>query len=288
MFASMPSMTLTTAKGVFFSDSPVATGCCYAAALGASYGIYEFLGGREWTSVLTLSAVAHCCGIGLLCIQVASQGSAAGISARSLILNAIALVLRLSSTLFFHGYLPSDASGDIMYQIVDLCSLGLIIYLLYAVLHVNRHTYLEVDDDMSIGPLVFICLFLGFFLHGDMDDNVIADSFWLAGLFVSVLVVLPQYWLIVKSEGQVQTLTAHYIAATAVDRFLSGFFMWHSRAWITCKPWIGEFEHTVCVILLAHLLHLVLLSDFGYFYLKKIVARDCSASSTVNLIPSYI
>ena len=83
-----------------------------------------------------------------------------------------------------------------MYQIIDLCALALIIYLLYSVLHVNKDSYQDFDDDMSTGPLVFICLFLGFFLHGDMDDNVIADSFWLAGLFVSVLVVLPQYWLI--------------------------------------------------------------------------------------------
>jgi hypothetical protein len=280
MFTSTPS--ITTAKG-FFSDLSVAGIAAYAAAFGTAWCAYDLMGGREWTCVLTLSAVAHCLGLALLCVQVQSQGNAAGISVRSLILNAIALVLRLSSTLFFHGYLPSDASGDIMYQIVDLCSLFLIMYLLYTVLHVHRHTYNEMDDDMSIGPLVFICIFMGFFLHGDMDDSVVADSFWLAGLFVSVVVVLPQYWLIVKSEGQVQTLTAHYIAATAVDRFLSGFFMWHSRAWITCKPYFGDFEHTVCAILLAHLLHLVLLSDFGYFYLKKIVARESSASSTVNL-----
>jgi len=270
-------------KGI--SDSPVATVGVYTAAFGLAWCAYDLVGGREWTSVLTLSAVAQCLGIGFLCIQVSTQG-ATGISARSLILNVIALVLRLSSTLFFHGYLPSDESGDIMYQAIDLCSLALVIYLLYRVL--NSPTYQEVDDDMSIGPLVFICLFLGFLLHGDMDDNAIADSFWLAGLFVSVLVVLPQYWLIVKSEGQVQTLTAHYIAATAVDRFLSGFFMWHSRDWITCKPWIGQFEHTVYTILFTHFIHMILLSDFGYFYLKKIIAQDGSSTTVSFAIPTYI
>jgi hypothetical protein len=285
MFASMQSMTLATAKSVFFSDSPVATGCCYAAALGVSYGIYEFVGGREWTSVLSISAVAHCLGLGLLCVQVNSNG-AGGISARSLMLNAIALVLRLSSTLFFHGYLPSDASGDIMFQMIDIGSLVLVMYLLRSVLYVNKDTYQEFDDDMSVGPLVFICLFLGALLHGDMDDNAIADSFWLAGLFVSVLVVLPQYWLILKSEGQVHILTAHYIAASAVDRFLSGYFMWFSRNWITCQPWVGQFEHTVNAILLAHLIHMVLLSDFGVFYIKKIIARDWTSTSTVS-IPAF-
>merc|ERR1719454_1608419 len=98
---------------------------------------------------------------------------------------------------------------------------------------------------MCVGPMAVICILMGVLLHGDMDGNVIADSLWLAGLFVSVVAAIPQYWLIMKSSGEAHFLTAHYIAATALDRVLSGVFMWHSRAWITCEPWIGAFQHTV-------------------------------------------
>merc|ERR1719326_1790458 len=115
-------------------------------------------------------------------------------------------------------------------------------------------------------------------LHGDMDDNPLFDSLWLAGLFVSVMAVLPQYWMISKSNGQVHALTAHYIAATATDRVLSGAFMWYVRKYITCIPWIGTFEHTICAILLAHSIHLVLLSDFSYYYITALLSRGSRAS----------
>ena len=102
--------------------------------------------------------------------------------------------------------------------------------------------------------------------------------FWLAGLFVSVMAVLPQHWMITKSGGQVNALTAHYIAATAVDRILSGAFMWYVRNYITCIPWVGEFEHTICAILMAHLIHLVLLSDFGYYYARTMFSKGVGTS----------
>ena len=78
-----------------------------------------------------------------------------------------------------------------------------------------------------------ICVLLGTLLHGDMDDTPLFDSLWLSGLFVSVMAILPQYWMISKSNGQVHALIAHYIAAAAVDRFLSDAFMWYVRNYIT-------------------------------------------------------
>ena len=44
--------------------------------------------------------------------------------------------------------------------------------------------------------------------------------------------------------------------------------MWHARFDITCDPWVDGFNHAIWVILGAHLLHLVLLGDFGYYYVK--------------------
>jgi len=271
--ASVPS---TSSKKL--SNETVTTMCAYTCVLMVSWCIYDFVAGRKWTSILTLSAVAHCFGLTLLCVQLLTHRSSAGISARALMLDGIAVSLRLSSTLLFHGYLPNDKSGDYVYQVVDICSLVLIVFLLRSVLVTFRATYDEREDDMCVAPLVVASLLLGALLHGDMDDNPLFDSLWLAGLFVSVMTVLPQYWMISKSNGQVHALTAHYIAATAADRMLSGAFMWYVRKYITCIPWIGTFEHTICVILLAHMIHLVLLSDFSYYYITALLARGSTAS----------
>jgi hypothetical protein len=247
--------------------------CTYGSALVLAWVVYDMVAGRRWTAILTLSALAHCFGLVFLCVQVQTTRSAAGISARALLLDGVAVALRLLSTLLYHGYLPNDKSGDYAYQIIDICALALVLYMLRATLVTYRGTYQDLDDDMNVVPLLLVAFFLGALLHGDMDDNPLFDSLWLAGLFVSVLTVIPQYWMIAKSSGQVQAYTAHYIAATAMDRLLSGIFMWKVRQYITCAPWFGDVEHTIWAILLAHLFHLVLLSDFAYYYARAIIAQ---------------
>merc|ERR1719359_2479310 len=85
--------------------------------------------------------MVQCLGVVLLALQTMSSGSAAGISARALTLDALALCCRLSSTLWLNGYLPVDATGDHVFQIIDICSLCIIAWLLHEVLVVKRHTY---------------------------------------------------------------------------------------------------------------------------------------------------
>jgi hypothetical protein len=233
--------------------------------------------------MMTLSGFAHCLGLVLLCIQVITSRSAAGVSARALVLDGIAVSSRLASTLFYEGYLPNDKSGDQVYQCADICSLLLIAFLLRSVLITYRGTYQELEDDISLGPIVLIAFLLGALLHGDMDDHPVFDSLWLSGLFLSVVAVVPQYWMITKSCGQAQALTAHYIAASAVDRALSGLFMWYVRKHITCIPYFGDFQHTIYVIVLAHLAHLLLLSDFAVFYISAFLKQPTGQS--VNLVP---
>lgn len=267
MLASQKSIA-SSAKG---------TMSVYACVLAVSWWVYDFVAGGAWTSILTLSAIAHCFGLAFLCVQIHTNRSAAGISARALLLDGLAVSMRLSSTLFYHGYLPSDKSGDMVYQLSDLCALALIIHLLYNVRVRMCSTYQYDDDDMRLAPMVVGAILLGAILHGDLNDSHIFDSMWLSGLFVSVVAALPQYWMISKSCGQVKVHTAHYMAATAVDRILSGTFMWYVRPHITCIPWVGNFQHTSWAVLLAHLVHLVLLSDFAYYYASALLTQGVEA-----------
>jgi len=283
---SMPALKRASSSARVFANVPILAVCAYVGFAIVSWCIYDWVAGRKWSSMMTLSGFAHCLGLALMCIQVVSTGSAASVSARALILDGIAVSFRLSSTLFYEGYLPNDKSGDHVYQCTDLCSLMLIVFLLRSVLVTYRSTYQANDDDMSIMPVTIVSLLLAAVLHGDMDDHPIFDTLWLAGLFISVVAVLPQYWLISKSSGTTQVLIAHFIACTAVDRVLSGLFMWYVRKHITCMPWIGEFEHTIYAILLAHVVHLILLSDFAYFYTKALIGTvSGNVGKSVSLVP---
>jgi hypothetical protein len=247
-------------------DVPTPVLCAYAAFATVAFTVFHTVAERAASSVLTMSALAQCLGITMLCIQSYTSGSAAGISAVSLLLDAFAISFRLCSTLWLAGYLPSDRSGDFCYQAFDICSLLLLIFLLHRVLIVQRSTYQWSDDSLRVGPIVLVCLALAALLHGDMDDNAIFDTLWLAGLFTSVVAVLPQFWLITRSGGWSGALTTHYIAAMALSRLLSGCFMWMARNYITSSQYIKGVEHTIIAIFIAHGVHAALLCDFAWHY----------------------
>lgn len=247
---------------------PLTVYVAYGAFMAWSWLIYAVVAEQRYSSIMTIASVLQCLGFVLLYHQIETYKSASGISARTLKLECFAICLRLSSTLIYQGYLPNDKSGDYVYQCIDLACLVAIIYLLRAILVTQRGTYDESDDDMRIGPLVVCSFILGFLLHGDMDDHPLFDSLWLTGHFISLTAMLPQYWLIVRRSGMTNALTMHYVATSGLSRILSGMFMWYVRRYITCSPWVSTFQHTINAILLAHFVHLVLMSDFVMFYFR--------------------
>merc|ERR1719453_123360 len=99
----------------------------------------------------------------------------------------------------------------------------------------------------------------------------------MCGLFTSVVSVMPQLWMITHSRTSVPALTSHFIAVMAFSRVLSCTYMWHAHSEITCEPWIGNFNHAGYAILAAHLVHLVLLGDFAFFYGKNLASSGLSA-----------
>lgn len=255
----------------------------YGLFLVLAMAVYHYVADGEFSAILTMSVMFQCLAVGLLGFQSFSTGSAAGISAQSLKLETLALMLRLSSTTWLNGYLPVDASGDFLFQAIDVCSLVMTLALLYRVTVVQKTTYQVGDDTLPVMPMVLACFVLAPLLHADLNDRPIFDSLWMAGLFIGVLAVLPQLWLINRCGGHISVLTSHHIAAMAISRFLSGTFMWYAREDILCEPWVGNINHASWAILSAHFVHLVLLGDFAYFYVKAVLANGLNCNLEVGL-----
>jgi hypothetical protein len=260
--AIMPPTQVLVAYGVFL--------------LGAA-AVWHLVADGEFSAILTLSVMLQTLGVALLAVQVLLTGSMSGISAKTLVLDGLALCCRLSSTLWLNGYLPVDASGDYMYQVFDILSVGILLWLLRELFTVRCHTYQAEADSLLVTPLVLGALILAAILHGNMNNRPLFDTLWMAGLFLNAIAVLPQLWLITKTGGRVEALMSHHIAAMAAGSILSGIFMWHARNDITCHPWFGEFNHAIFSILSAHLLHMLLLGDFAYYYIKAVITKgfDC-------------
>lgn len=252
---------------------PQAVTVAYAIFAVGALAVFHFVANGEFSAILTMAQMIQCLAFVLLVIKSCSQGSVSGISVRSLALEALAFSARLSSTTWLNGYLPVDASGDYVYQAVDVISLLLVVFLLHRALVTHRHTYEEDADNLPMLPMVAGCFLLAALLHADMNSRHLFDTLWMAGLFYSVVSVLPQLWLINRTGGVVHACTGHYIAMLAVSRALSGIFMWHARLDITCTPWVEGVNHAIWAILSAHVLHLILLGDFGYYYIKAIMQQ---------------
>jgi len=271
MAKNAPPMHVTIAYGVFLM-------------LGVM--IYTLVAEGEFSAILTMSAITQCLAISLLAMKVVSTGDAGDISARALTLDAAAFVCRLSSTIFFNGYLPADVTGDWVYQAIDICSLCLTLWLLRYVLVDKRQTYNSDDDNLPTSGLLLGCMVMAMLFHADLDDRPIFDTLWMAGLFIGAVSVMPQLWLISQNSGRAEALTSHYVAMMAVSRFLSGIFMWHAREDLSSKPWaiLGGWNHGAPVILGAHALNLLLLGDFGYYYIKAIAKNGLSLSEPTIMV----
>jgi hypothetical protein len=239
--------------------------------------VYHWIAEGEFSAILTLSAVFQCLAFSLLAVQALSSGSAQGISAKSLQLDALALACRLSSTTWLEGYLPFDKTGDHVYQCVDALSLAMVLWLLYRVMSVQKETYNTDNDVLPAMPFAVASLVLAGFLHGDLNDRPLFDTLWMCGLFVSAVAVLPQLWMMTRSRASIPALTSHFVAVMAFSRILSGSYMWYAHSEITCEPWIGNFQHAGYAILAAHAVHLLLLGDFAYFYCKNLATSGLSA-----------
>jgi hypothetical protein len=239
--------------------------------------VHHWIAEGEFRSVLTLSAIFQCLAFSLLGVHVLTTGRVHGISAKCLQLEAIALVCRLSSTTWLLGYLPNDPTADFLYQSVDILSLVLVLGLLHQVLNVQRETYDSDNDTLPIAPFVVGAFLLACLLHANLDERPIFDSLWMCGLFLNCVAVVPYLWLMIHSRGAIPALTSHFVAMMAIARILSGAYMWEAHEEFTCKPWIGNFNHSGYSVLAAHALHLMLLADFAYFYVKNLTTAGLHA-----------
>jgi len=275
-----------TVKVFTHAPIPAPVICAYAACAVAILTMYHTVGEEDFTSILTMSAIVQCLGISLLWIQVVSSGSVAAISASALKLDALAIGLRLSSTVWLHGYLPTDLSGEYLYQLTDVVSLAMLLLLLRRIFVVRQGCQASIDA-FRISPMVLTCLALATLLHADMDGKPLFDTLWMAGLFCGVVSVLPQFWLIMETGGEAPAMMGHYIAAMAMSRVMSGSFMWMARYDLSCQYWITGFEHATLAILLAHAVHLVLLGDFAFYYARSMVENGMRSGVELRL-PQFV
>jgi len=273
MLSSQPS-TSTSLKSVMMLGLTPNVMLSYLVFLGLAGAVWHLLSDQDFSMTLTFSVMTQTLAFGLLALQVENNRSVAGLSGRTLVLYATMLVLRLSSTLFYNGYLPVDRTGDHVYQISDIISLLLVCQLLYKVHRSScRGTYQKDKDTVDVQTIVFLCFVLAVIVHPEMDHALLFDIAWTTSLYVDSVAMIPQIWMITKNGGLIDGLTGHSVALMAFSRFLSGLFWYHAYEDVAeahHSPMGIPGTYAAAAVVAAHALMILFLGDFLFYYTKNV------------------
>merc|ERR1719487_538463 len=154
--------------------------------------VYHEIAEKEFTAVLTLSVMVQALAYILLQMQISNSRSVAGISGKALTMHAIKLCCRLGSSLFLDGYLPTDKTGDWIYQLGDVLSLLMVLQILYSVYGAYKASYQFEADTLDIRNLIMGAVVLAVLIHPDMNSWTVMDIVWTTHLCVDAIAMVPQ------------------------------------------------------------------------------------------------
>lgn len=231
--------------------------------------VYLLVSDGEFSFALTLSVILQTFAVALLVMKVVSTKDTYGLSSDTLVCLAIVLVGRLSSTLFYQGYLPYDSSGDWLYQLMEVLCLLLVIY----TLHLSSRSRQVIRSKVPWWTLAAPCLLLALICHPTLNAFYLTDVSWTFAMYLEGVAFWPQILLVHRSD--VEVFTSHYVAAYGVSRVLSVLFWLFSfrelnNAFrpITVNLLAGYAGY---LVILAQALQLLIVLDFLYYYIKSAV-----------------
>jgi len=254
----------------------------YTVCIVGGFAVYQSVAEQAFSSVLTMSAFAQLLSFVLIGLQIHASNSVAGISGRTMLLQAVMLCLRLSSTLFMDGYLPLDKTGDHVYQLADICTLLMVLKVLHCIYKTHAQSYNAEEDSMDVKNMVIGCVLLAVAVHPDLNDWPAFDIAWTSSLYIDTIAMLPQLWMCSKL-GSVPSYTAHYLAATLASRFFSAWFWYHGAENIARLSGDGWFCLPAAFVVLAHVVQFLMLADFGVYYAKAGVSGALTQGGPVTL-----
>jgi hypothetical protein len=255
--------------------------CVYLVFFSAFTIAYQSHHNLGLCTFITLSVALQFLAYSLLAVRVVQQQSVRGVSGKALQCHALVYMSRLSSTTWLKGYIPTDSTGNGLYQACDAMSLLTVLCLLYFVHKRYESTYQREQDDFDISYLLGFCFCLAVVLHPHLNSRPLFDTLWTFALYVDVFAMMPQLWMVAKLESGVSAdalYNPHYIMAIAASRGVNLYFWFHGFREFAPKD--GSFNFTGWAIMGAHVIQCLLLADFAFFYVKACVLGSIKAVQT--------
>ncbi|CAD7962501.1 unnamed protein product [Amoebophrya sp. A25] len=213
-----------SSHGALPDDSTAATrmklnyAIIYSSAALGFYALWYTFHDIGLSTLLTFSVLIQSVALICLLAGVLCQRSVRGISAMSIGMQACSFCLRLGTTTFLRGYIPTDSTGDYLYQLADLFALTLCVYIVYLAKVRFAHTYQRQADSFPVAPTLVGCIIAAIMIHPDLNNCPFFDALWAASLYTDVMSTMPQLWMINRLAGKFDALSAHYVFLVALSR----------------------------------------------------------------------
>jgi len=247
----------------------------YLGAFAIVVLVYQSFHDLGFSTLLTLSVGIQCFAYTCLRLKVSQQKSVLGISGQTLILQALSYGLRLCSTTWLKGYIPVDGTGDWLYQMLDAFALLMGLQIIHCVFKSHRHTYQEEYDTFKVQFIALGCFVLAVLVHPDLNNRPVFDTLWTTALYIDVVAMMPQLAMMGKIGGEVEALTGHFVGATALSKFVNLVFWYH--AFSELAPLDGSFNLSGWAIITAHIVQVLLLCDFLFYYVRACIKFGVNA-----------
>lgn len=233
--------------------------------------IFIFISSKDFSFFLVLSSLTQMFAFAIILVKVKNYQSCSGLSANTLICYFILLVARLTSTIFFSGYLPSDSSGSWLYQLSDLVSVSICGYLVYLI----YYGYKETSDLMSDNKLPFYYLAIPTYLfailaHSDLNRHALIDTNWAFSMYLESFAIFPQILLFSLKKGQIESFTSHYVALCGLSRLFSLVFWWDTYEELRCDTFLLGY-YVGYFIIASQIVQLIIMADYYYIYFKSLL-----------------
>jgi hypothetical protein len=205
---------------------------------------------------------------GLIALQwkISLRGHVQGLSGMSMIMITLSYTIREIET-FGLARVPWVTINGMAIELLQVVSCMLAYAGLWSIFKKYRSSYQSDLDVLKVKYLIPCCVLLGLVLQPQFRQGWKYSLSWAVSFYIDVLALLPQVVMMQRSGGKVEAPIAHYVAATAFSR-TSDLMFWCYRSNIGPQGWWRGYNVSGTIIIVFHIICLLLLADFMYYYVK--------------------
>jgi len=259
-------ITCEQAKAIFQDSFVLYT--CYVMLGTCLYHHFggSFLHASKEDLLAYASAVAEAFGLLMLRRKTQRQQSVKGVSGMTMVMYAVVYAVR-ELVLLPDIYKAGNSVDDWAVQILSFTSFFIVLDILRSVFCTYRSSYQEDLDILKAKWLIPSCVILAAILHPGFEEGPWFSFMWTSCLYLDVMALMPQIIMMDRAADKVSAPICHFVAATAVSRMVDLWF-WLYNFQLVGDYQPGEFHFSGLLIIFFHCLHLLLVADFMYYYMK--------------------